>query len=277
MGQRILLHHKQILMAMTASIALLAGQSPATAQFSIGHRRLPAADRAASRPAVRRVKPSYKAGQRHARDPPPGKVPRSAKGKRQGQRQGRGKEKPAALAARAGRVPRLPSPSTSSSSPSIPTAWRLRARACPSSADPTGCRHHPEGTLPPVGRLWRYPLTCSGSPVRRRHLSGRRQANPQGSIRLPDPFARQLWDVTGWGARHYHARRGHAGDGRKPPPFARRQAPGNKRCRRSRWSICLQRAYSFRNAPPAPSPRSALDACTCEGAGHLIGGGQIGV
>ncbi|TMJ21792.1 MAG: hypothetical protein E6G96_20385, partial [Alphaproteobacteria bacterium] len=95
MGQRILSRHKQILMAMTASVALLAGLSSAEAQFfwPFGGYQQPTVTRHRA-PVVRHIRPE-------ATTPTADTVREKVTGKETDKAKDKAKEKPVALAAKA--------------------------------------------------------------------------------------------------------------------------------------------------------------------------------
>jgi lipoprotein-anchoring transpeptidase ErfK/SrfK len=193
MGLRILLHHKQALMAMTASVALLAGLSPADAFFDwpFSAFQQPSVTRHRA-PTVRRAKPEVT-------------KPDATEAVREKStaKDTATKERPAALAAKADGVLTIAiSLNKQQLTLYSDGAAIARARVSIGPQTPTGIfsiiqkdRWHRSDSYGDAPFLQR--ITKSGVAI----YQGVGQANPQGSIRLPEAFARQLWDVTKLGAR----------------------------------------------------------------------------
>ena len=82
------------------------------------------------------------------------------------------------------------------------------------------------------------------------------QANPQGAIRLPDPFARQLWDVTRVGVRviitHGEVTPAMVSN---PRLFARRTQPTEQKAETMSSARMVETAH---NALAAPAKRPSV-------------------
>ncbi len=247
-GQPILLRHKQILLAVTASIALLAGLSSAEAQFFnwFGGFQQPTVTRHRAAP-VRRVKPE-------ATKP----AIESAREKTKDTEKSATKERPAALAARADGVLTLAVSLNKQQltlySDGSPIA---RSRVSIGSQTPTGIfsviqkeRFHRSDTYGDAPYMQR--ITKSGVAI---YQSGA-QANPQGAIRLPDPFARQLWDVTRVGVRviitHGEVTPAMVSN---PRLFARRTQPTEQKAETMSSARMVETAH---NALAAPAKRPSV-------------------
>jgi len=181
-----------MLLTMAAGTALLAGLSTAEAQFfwPFGGYQRPAITRYRP-PAVRHVKPEATKPAEAAREK--AKEPEKAATK----------ERPAALAAAADGVLTI-AVSLNKQQLTLYSdgAAIARSRVSIGPQIPTGIfsiiqkeRFHRSDSYGDAPYMQR--ITKSGVTI---YQAGG-QANPQGSIRLPDPFARQLWDVTRVGAR----------------------------------------------------------------------------
>src|SRR3954454_11187453 len=196
MGQRILSRHKQILMAMTASVALLAGLSSAEAQFfwPFGGYQQPTVTRHRA-PVVRHIRPE-------ATTPAADTVREKVTGKETDKAKDKAKEKPVALAAKADGVLTIAISLTKQQLTLYSDGVAIaRSRVTVGPQTPTGIFsiiqkerwHHSDVVDAPYMQR----ITKSGVAI----YQGSDKTNPPGSIRLPDPFARQLWDVTRIGVR----------------------------------------------------------------------------
>jgi hypothetical protein len=258
-GRRILLRRKQILLAMTAGSALLAGLSSAEAQFfwPFGGYQRPTVTRYRA-PAVRHVKPEATKPSDVARE----KV--NEKGKET--EKAAVKERPAPLAAKADGVLTI-AVSLNKQQLTLYSdgAAIARSRVAIGPQTPTGVfsiiqkeRFHRSDSYGDAPYLQR--ITKSGLAI----YQAAGQANPQGSIRLPDPFARQLWDATRVGARVIITR-GEITPATVSNPrlFARRAEPTEHKPEALSSAKMVESAYSALGAAPkrAAKPRDpALDA-----------------
>ena len=256
-GQHTLLRHKQILVAVTASIVLIAGLSPAEAQFFgwFGFQQ-PAVTRHRA-PVVRRVAPQ-------ATNP----VGETAREKSKESDKAAAKDRQATLATKADGVLTIAISLNKQQLTLYSDGVAIgRSRVSTGPQTPTGIfsviqkerfhRSDAYGDAPYMQRI-----TKSGVAI---YQAGG-QGNPQGSIRLPDPFARQLWDVTRVGVRVI-VTRGEVTPAMVSNPrlFARRQEQAEQKTETMSSAKMVESAYNALGAsqkrPPASKSRdSALDA-----------------
>jgi lipoprotein-anchoring transpeptidase ErfK/SrfK len=251
-GQHNLLRHKQILVAMTASIALLAGLSSAEAQF-FGWPfsfQQPTVTRHRA-PAVRRVAPQ-------ATNP----VGETAREKSKESDKAAAKDRQASLAAKADGVLTiaisLNKQQLTLYSDGVAIA---RSKVSTGSQTPTGIFsiiqkerfHHSDAYDAPYMQR----ITKSGVAI---YQAGG-QGNPQGSIRLPDSFARQLWDVTRVGVRVI-VTRGEITPATVSNPrlFARKVEPAESKPEPGSSAHRVDSAYSALGAGQKRAPAKARDA-----------------
>jgi lipoprotein-anchoring transpeptidase ErfK/SrfK len=240
MGPRILSRHKQILMAMTASVALLAGLSSAEAQFFWpfgGYQQQPTVTRHRA-PVVRHVRPeATKPAGDTVRDKATSKETEKAK------------EKPVALAAKADGVLTIAISLTKQQLTLYSDGVAIsRSRVTIGPQTPTGIFsiiqkerwHHSDVVDAPYMQR----ITKSGVAI----YQGSDKTNPPGSIRLPDPFARQLWDVTRIGVRVIVTR------GEVTPA-----------------TVANARLFARKMQPPDPKPEAVSSANRVESAYNALG------
>ena len=256
-GQHTFLRHKQILVAITASIVLLAGLSTAEAQFFgwFGFQQ-PTVTRHRA-PAVRRVVPQ-------ATRP----VGETAREKSKESDKAATKDRQATLATKADGVLTIAISLNKQQLTVYSDGVAIgRSRVSTGPQTPTGIfsviqkerfhRSDAYGDAPYMQRI-----TKSGVAI---YQAGG-QGNPQGSIRLPDPFARQLWDVTRVGVRVI-VTRGEVTPATVSNPrlFARRQEPTEQKTETMSSAKVVESAdnalgSSQKRAPASKSRDSALDA-----------------